>query len=103
MKPQKITEKQFMSQVIQLAKLLGWLVYHTHDSRRSMAGFPDLLMLKGSSLIAAELKVGSNEPTAEQRAWLIAFASAGADAFIWKPSEWEEIEAALGAPAQGTS
>jgi hypothetical protein len=42
------TEKQFMAQVIQLARLRKWLVYHTHDARRSVAGFPDLVLVRGA-------------------------------------------------------
>ena len=46
-----MTEKQFMAQVVELAKLKGWLVYHTYDSRRSEPGFPDLCMVrKGTCL-----------------------------------------------------
>lgn len=68
-----ITEKQFMGQVIQLAKLFGWLIYHTHDSRRSVAGFPDLILLRGGRLLVVELKVGKNRATADQQAWLREF------------------------------
>ena len=53
-----ISEKEFMAQVIQLAQLCGWRLYHTHNSQRSVGGFPDLLLLRGRSLVVAELKVG---------------------------------------------
>ena len=42
-----MTEAQFQEAVVQLARLTGWLVYHTFDSRRSQAGYPDLTLLKG--------------------------------------------------------
>ena len=38
----KETEKGFQAAVVELARLRGWLVYHTYDSRRSAKGFPDL-------------------------------------------------------------
>ncbi len=39
-----------------LARLKGWLVYHTHDSRHSEPGFPDLICLKEDILLALECK-----------------------------------------------
>lgn len=33
-----MTEAQFQSAIITLATRLGWMHYHTHDSRRSPAG-----------------------------------------------------------------
>lgn len=38
-------EAVLQAQIEQLARTLGWLVYHTHDSRRSQAGFPDLVLV----------------------------------------------------------
>ena len=39
------TEDQWQSAVIEYARLMGWLVYHTHDSRHSEKGFPDLVLV----------------------------------------------------------
>lgn len=50
-----------MQSVVDAARLNGWLVYHTHDSRRSAEGFPDLVMLRLSRMVVAELKT----PTAK--------------------------------------
>lgn len=91
-----ITEKQFMGQVVQLAKLFGWLVYHTHDSRRSIAGFPDLILLRGGRMLVIELKVGKNRATAEQVAWLREFSKTGAFVAVWTPEHWGEIQGTLG-------
>ena len=63
----KVSEKEFMAEVIAFAKRHGWLVYHTHDSRKSEKGFPDLILLKDLRLVVAELKVGTNQTTPEQR------------------------------------
>ena len=102
--PQKVvepTEKQFMAQVIQMARLFRWLVYHTYDSRRSVPGFPDLVAIRAprpgspARLIAAELKSSRGTTTPEQDAWLQAFREVGAEVFIWRPAQWEEIEATL--------
>lgn len=92
----KITEKQFQAQVIKLARLLRWKVYHTHDSRRSVAGFPDLLLIRHEVILVAELKVGKNKVTPEQEGWLEAFRSAGVRAYVWRPEDWMEIESIIG-------
>lgn len=42
----KITEKQFQQHIIHLATLHGYLTYHTHNSRRSNPGFPDLTLIR---------------------------------------------------------
>lgn len=91
----RVTEKEFMSQVTQLARLCGWLVYHTHDSRRSVSGFPDLILIRSERLLAIELKVGKNRATPEQHQWLSAFQGAGAVAAIWTPELWPQIELEL--------
>lgn len=98
-KPRKdraaMTEKQFMGTVIELAKMRGLKVFHTHDSRRCEVGFPDLLMVRGTRLIAAELKLATTKPTEAQTNWLQAFAGAGVFAVVWRPADWTQIEAAL--------
>ena len=50
------TEKAFQFAVIQLARLNGWMVYHTHDSRRSEPGWPDLALCRPPRLVLAKLK-----------------------------------------------
>ncbi len=52
-----VLEKDWQTQVVQLAKTLGYLVYHTHDSRRSEAGFFDLVIVTWDTrLLFRELK-----------------------------------------------
>lgn len=85
------SEKSFMAEVIALAKGCGWRIYHTHDSRKSEAGFPDLLLLRGDRCLVAELKVGRNRPTAAQLNWIEAFAAAGVESFVWYPQQMVSI------------
>lgn len=89
-------EAAFMAAVIAIARVRGWLVYHTHDSRRSVAGFPDLVLIRGDTLIVAELKVGKNTTTSDQEKWLSAFRECGVRAEVWRPEDWPEIERVLG-------
>ena len=91
----KIRESEFQSQVMQFASLTGWLVYHTHDSRRSVAGFPDLVLIRRERVVVAELKVGKRKTTPAQQIWLRAFADAGVAAYVWRPEHFEQIREVL--------
>ena len=89
-----VTEKAFLAQVLRLARLAGWLCFHPYDSRKSCAGFPDLTLVR-ESLIFAELKSDTGKVTAEQQHWLDRLKAAGAEAHLWRPRDWEEIQARL--------
>ncbi len=114
----RITEARFQARVVGIARANGFkvprkdplqrpldLVYHTHDSRRSVPGFPDLVLCKPASeadeepgrVIFAELKreTGTLEP--EQRLWLEALRGCpGVEVYVWKPRHLEDIRRILG-------
>jgi hypothetical protein len=91
-----LTEEQFQAEVIRLAKRNGWRCYHTRDSRKSAAGFLDLAMVhRVFGFIIAELKVGTNQPSAAQAAWVEDLECAGVRVFVWRPTDWTSIEATL--------
>jgi len=96
-KAAKLTEKAFQQQVTDLARLCGWRVYHTHDSRRCVPGFPDLVLVhrKRGVVLFAELKVGRNTTTPEQEAWLDDLFGCGQRVTVWRPEQWPDIEALL--------
>ena len=98
MRQQWTDEKQLQEAVRRLAKLLGWLCYHTFDSRRSEPGFPDLVLCKRERLMFRELKVGGRRPTERQQQWLDALTAAGQDAKVWTNADWMDgaIERELG-------
>ncbi len=85
------SEKEFQARVVKLAKECGWKCFHVYDSRRCEEGFPDLILLRSTRLIAAELKVGKNKLTKEQIEWLGAFGIARAEAYLWTPGMMPEI------------
>ena len=92
-----MSEAQFQAQVMALAKQQGWAhIYHTHDSRRSQAGYPDLHMLRGERSLFAELKRMGRKPTPAQDSWLSALREAGHEAYSWRPCDMPEIERVLG-------
>jgi len=87
----ELSEKDWQRQVVELARLVGWQhVYHTHDSRRSAHGFPDLALVR-ERLILVELKRETTRPTDAQTDWLTALAAAGAEVYLWRPSDLDEI------------
>lgn len=89
------TEKGFQAAVVELATLLGWRSYHTHDSRRSEAGYPDLTLVRGSRLLFVELKTARGVVSAAQWIWLGALARTCAEVYVWRPGEWAAIEDTL--------
>ena len=85
-----MTEAQLQAAVIALAKALGYMVYHTHDSRKSEPGFPDLVLACGwrHRKLVRELKVGDNEPTEDQEMWLFVLQECGDDTGVWTDEDW---------------
>lgn len=90
-----LSEKLFQQKIINLAKANGWLVYHTHDSRRSEPGFPDLVMVRNCVLIFAEVKTLKGKISTEQERWLYELSETETPTYIWRPSDWPEIERIL--------
>ncbi|MDR4533224.1 VRR-NUC domain-containing protein [Glutamicibacter sp. PS] len=84
------TEEAFQNEVISAAKGLGFTkIYHTHDSRRSPAGFPDLVLVHPRrGVIFAELKSERGRVSDAQQAWLEDLRAAGQVAYVWRPMDW---------------
>lgn len=97
-----ITEREFMRQVRQLAKLFGWTVYHPAVAQFSEKGFPDLTLIKeradgSTALIFAELKTERGKLTDAQTFWINQLEKVGGNvqAFVWRPSDLEMISGVL--------
>tara|TARA_R110000744_G_scaffold112956_1_gene211702 strand:+ start:277 stop:606 length:330 start_codon:yes stop_codon:yes gene_type:complete len=87
-----MSETTFLNWVMDLANQATWLVYHTHDSRRSQPGFPDLTMAKGGRLIFAELKSEKGRVSPHQQVWLNQLEKIkGVEVYLWRPSHIDEI------------
>ena len=71
-----MTEAELLLAVKETAAVCGYLSYHTHDSRRSDPGFPDLVLVHPrrpraeSPIVFLELKSAKGRVTSEQAAWL---------------------------------
>jgi len=91
-----VSEKELQANVVSLAKLLGWFVYHTYDSRRCEPGFPDLVLVRDGRVIFAELKRERGRLTVHQKAWAERLRECmGVEVYVWRPSNWNDIEWAL--------
>jgi hypothetical protein len=74
-----------------LAPMLGWrLCYHTLRSKGSQSGFPDRVLVR-ERIIFVELKREKTGPTPNQVEWLDGLAKAGAEVYLWRPGDLDEI------------
>lgn len=90
-----VAESDWQTTVVDTASRGGWMHYHTHDSRHSVAGFPDLTLVRVPEIIYAELKTETGTVSAAQRLWLDALAACGAEVYVWRPSDFAEVSARL--------
>ncbi len=88
-----MTEKEFMVEIIHHARIFGWLVYHTHDSRHSAKGYPDLTLChsKLKRILFMEVKTERGKVGAAQYEWLDAINAAGGTARVVRPSDWDQV------------
>lgn len=89
-----LSEPAWQAMVLELATLYRWVWYHTHDSRRSPAGFPDLVLVRNRVLFR-ELKTDKGDLTTEQLCWLHLLHDAGADVGVWRPADLERVKQEL--------
>jgi len=82
-------EKELSQLIFDAARKLGWLVarYPTWRPTGTVAGFPDLVLLRNGRLIFAELKSEKGEPIPAQQEWLDALREV-ATVYVWKPRNW---------------
>ena len=107
-----ITEREFQTTVIDMARTYGWIVGFTHDPRKSEPGEPDLRMVHPTQhrVIFAELKTTKGKLTKGRfntsgRRWLpgqdewgdALTACPGVEYYLWRPDGLDgEIERILG-------
>jgi len=87
-----MTEETFQASVIQVAKDTGWMLFHDYDSRRSAAGFPDLVMTRDGRTIFAELKSQKGRIRTEQKQWMAELEKTqGVEVYLWRPSDMDDV------------
>ncbi|MFL6138819.1 MAG: VRR-NUC domain-containing protein [Frankiaceae bacterium] len=90
------SETQWQGVVVGVGKFYGWVVYHTYDSRRSHAGWPDLVLAGHGRVLFAELKARTGRLSRAQRMWLGLLRAAGLEVAVWRPADLDDVVAALG-------
>jgi hypothetical protein len=80
-----VSEADLLQAVRDLCGYMGLSVYHTHNSRRSEPGFPDIVAAGPGGLLLRELKADKGRVSPAQQRWLSVLRSAGADAGVWRP------------------
>ena len=90
-----VNERDFTTQIRDLARLLGWARYHTWLSQHSPAGFPDEILVRPPRIVFAELKTDTGKPTPMQTEWLDQLAACHLEVFLWRPHMIDEIAAYL--------
>ena len=89
-------ERHFTAQIVQLARLQGFMVYHTWNSIHSQPGWPDLVLLRGPTMLCIEVKREGRKMTPAQEEWMTALQHVETvRASCWRPSDWPDIEQAL--------
>ncbi len=84
------SEAELQRQVVQLAEVLGWSWYHTHDSRRSPAGYPDLHFwhTRKKASVFVELKTEKGKLRPAQVDTIATMGAAGLQVQVLRPSHW---------------
>jgi hypothetical protein len=88
------SEEQFQAAVIEYATLCQWAIFHPFDSRRSEAGYPDLTLVR-ERVVFVELKTEKGKVSTPQKLWSMRLLLAGAEYYLWRPSDWSQIEQTL--------
>lgn len=91
-----LTEAEFQSQVVNLAESFGWQWMHIGRTGKHVAngakgtlgrGWPDLLLIRGSRIIFAELKAQKAPPLPEHQKAVLNILAQAAEAYVWRPSD----------------
>ena len=106
-----ISEEDFQQTIIELAQRLGWKVAHFRAARGPVtaqnprgwatpvgadgAGFPDLVLVR-ERVIYVEVKKQKGKTQDNQKVWLGRLRAAGAEVYLWRPSDYDEAERVLG-------
>ena len=92
-------EDALLQNVIRMAKLFGWTVYHARPAMNRSGrwstptqgdiGFPDIAMVRNGRVIFAELKSMRGRLSPEQHNWLAELSkSVACETYTWRPTDW---------------
>lgn len=90
-----MSEADYQKRITDYCDLLGLKWHHETDSRKTKSGWPDLVIAGPGAVIFAELKKQNGRVSASQQEWLDKLSGAGARVYVWRPSDWEQVEKTL--------
>ena len=91
-----LSERAFQGQVLDLARIYRWTVYHPALSKWSERGWPDLALCRPPRLVLAELKRETGKTSPDQDRWLgMLGACPGVETYLWRPSDLDHIAEVL--------
>ena len=82
-----MTERELQAQVDLMCKQLGLYHYHTWNSQRSAAGWPDSVIIGTRRAIFRELKTQAGQLSSAQREVGYRLTAAGLDWAVWRPAD----------------
>ena len=91
-------EAEFQDKVVAFCQWLHLLVYHVGRSDKALVtskGFPDLVISGPFGTVFAELKSETGKPSVEQTVWMASLSRSCEHVYLWRPSDWPQIEAVL--------
>jgi len=102
----RIGEAQLQAAIVELAKHLGWLVFHPMPVQNQAGrwrtalqgdkGFPDLVMAhKDHGVILVELKSSIGRLSEFQDKWIATLKAGGATVYVWRPLDIKEARIVL--------
>lgn len=102
----KVTEAEFLEQVLDAARIFRWRTAHFRPSRTAHGwrtavqgdgkGFPDLILTRPPRLVIAELKSAKGQVEHDQKEWINDLASCdGVEMYVWRPADLDEVIAVL--------
>jgi hypothetical protein len=96
-------ERDLQDQITELAETwLGWRWVHFRPARTKHGwrtpvsgplglGWPDLILVRDSRIIAAELKSSTGVVSEAQADVLATLGLAGVEVYLWRPADWDSI------------
>lgn len=93
-----VSEAAFQQQLVDSARWMGWLAFHTYDSRKCEPGFPDLVLVHPIQrrVLFAEIKSETGRVRPDQLVWLGALMSCeSVEVYTWRPRDIDRIHAIL--------
>lgn len=97
-----VSERIFQDQVLQIARMNGWLIHHAAPHKTGGAwrsdgkGTPDLILCHPTKgVIFAELKTERGKMTEDQKKWARAV-TPWCEWYLWRPSQLQLIAQRLG-------